>query len=89
LIADHFKFDPVGQTDLASQTRRADGLVGVVAARGVRQQEIFLGVDVVEQRFLAATMSRERNWRPAMINGSVMLSIVSKWSELVSGLALR
>ena len=54
LVADHFEFDPVGKADFAAQARGADGFVGGVAAGGVGQQEIFLGIDVVEQRFLAA-----------------------------------
>ena len=46
--------DPVGEADLAAKARGANGFVGGVAAGGVGQQKIFLGIDVVEQRFLAA-----------------------------------
>jgi hypothetical protein len=51
LIADDFDLDPVGEADLAAEARRADGLVGGVAAGGVGQQEEALGIDEVEQRF--------------------------------------
>jgi hypothetical protein len=54
LIADDFEFYPIGKPDLASQARRAYGLIGGVATCRVGQQKIFLGIDIVEQRFLAA-----------------------------------
>ena len=65
LIADDFELNPVGESDFAPQTRSANGFVGRVASGGVGQQEVFLGIDVVEQRFLAAVeihaANRDRN----------------------------
>ena len=54
LVPDHFQLDPVGKSDFARQAGRTDGFVRGIAASGVRQEEIFLGIDVVEQGFLAA-----------------------------------
>ena len=54
LVADHFQLDPVRQARLAPQPRRANRVVRGVARGGVRQDEVPLGIDVVEQRFLAA-----------------------------------
>jgi hypothetical protein len=54
LIADDFDFHPVGKPDFAPQARRADGIVGGVAAGRVRQQKIFFGIDEVKKRFLRA-----------------------------------
>ena len=45
---------PVGETDFAAEARGADGFIGGVAAGGIGQEEIFLGIDVVEQGFFAA-----------------------------------
>ncbi len=54
MVADHFELDPVRDPDFAAQARGADGFVGRVATSGVGQQEIFLRIDVVKERFLAA-----------------------------------
>ena len=54
LVADDLDLHPVGEPDLATQTRGANGFVGGVAAGGVGQQEILLRIDEVEQRFFAA-----------------------------------
>ena len=54
LVADDFDLDPVGESDFAAETRGADGFVGGVAACGVGQEEIFFGIDEVEQRLFAA-----------------------------------
>ncbi len=42
------------ESNLACQPGGADCIVGRIAAGSVRQQEIFIGIDVIEQRFLAA-----------------------------------
>src|SRR5208282_1666779 len=52
LVADDFELHPFGEADFAAQAGGADSLVGGVATGGVREQEIFLGIDVVEQGFL-------------------------------------
>src|SRR5208283_2781401 len=54
LIADHFELHPVGESDFAAEARSTDRFVGRKATGGVGKQEISLGIDVVEQRFLAA-----------------------------------
>src|SRR5581483_12414266 len=54
LVADDFDFDPIAEADFATETRGADGFVGGVATGGVGEQEKFLRIDEVEQRFLAA-----------------------------------
>jgi len=54
LVADDFNLDPVGEPDFAAETRGANGFVGGVASGGVGQKEIFLGIDEIEQRLLAA-----------------------------------
>ena len=54
LVADDFELDPIGESDFAAEASGADGFVGGVASGSVGQQEVFLGIDVVEQRFLAA-----------------------------------
>ena len=54
LVADDLDLHPVGEADFAAQAGGADGIVGGVAAGGVGQQKILLGIDEVEQRFLAA-----------------------------------
>ena len=54
LVADNFELDPVRDANLAAAPRRADRFVGGVAAGGVRQQEVLLGIDIVEHRFLTA-----------------------------------
>ena len=54
LVANHFQLDPVGESDLARQARRADRVIGRIAAGGIGQKKVFVRVDVIEQRFLAA-----------------------------------
>ena len=54
LIADDFEFDPVGEADFPAKARGADGFFGGVAGGGVGQDENFVAVDVVEQRFFRA-----------------------------------
>ena len=54
LVADDFELYPVRDADLAAEAGGADGFVGGIAAGGVGQQEIFLGIDVVEQRLFTA-----------------------------------
>ncbi len=54
LVADDFELDPIGESDFAAEARGADGFVGCIASGSVGQQEVLLGIDVVEQRFLAA-----------------------------------
>ncbi len=54
LVADDLDLDPVGEADFAAETRGADGFVGGVAAGGVGQEEVALGIDEVEQRLFAA-----------------------------------
>src|SRR5208337_3204392 len=43
-----------GDSDLASEARGADSLIRGIATGGIRQQKIFLGIDIVKQRFFAA-----------------------------------
>ena len=54
LVADHFQLDPVRKADFAAEARGANGFFGVVTAGGIRQQEILVAVDVIEQGFLGA-----------------------------------
>ena len=54
LVTNHFQLDPVGQSNLARQPGRADRVIGGIAAGGVRQKKIFIRIDVIEQRLLAA-----------------------------------
>ena len=54
LVADHFELDPVRQAHLAAQARGADGLVGGVAGRRIRQKEELGAVDIVQQGFFGA-----------------------------------
>ncbi len=49
LIADDFELDPVGEAHFAGQARGANGFVGGVARRGIRQNKNLFAVDVVEQ----------------------------------------
>ncbi len=54
LVADDFEFDPIGKADFPAETGGADGFVGGVAGGGVGQDENFVAIDVVEQRFFGA-----------------------------------
>src|SRR5580704_1126115 len=54
LVADYFELHPVGKADFSAEAGGADGFIGGVAAGGVGQEEILLGIDVVEQGFFAA-----------------------------------
>jgi len=53
LVSDDLQLDPVRQADLAREVRGTDGLIRRIATRGVGQQEVPFGIDVVEERFLA------------------------------------
>lgn len=53
LVPDHLQLHPVPAPQLAGQAGGADGLVGGVAAGGVGQQQVPLGIDEVQQRALA------------------------------------
>jgi hypothetical protein len=54
LIADHFQLHPIRESHFAAQPRRADGLVGVVAAGRIGQQKVLVSIHVVQQRLFAA-----------------------------------
>src|SRR6059058_3110827 len=48
LVADHLEVDELVEPRLAGEARVADGILGGVASRGVREQEVPLCVEVIE-----------------------------------------
>ena len=51
IVADDFQLDQLPYPRLARQAAGAHGVVGVIAARGVREDCVFLRVEIVEQVF--------------------------------------
>src|SRR5713101_5659787 len=49
LVTDDFELDPIREADFAREARGADGLVGGVTGGGIRQDEDFFAVDVIQQ----------------------------------------
>src|SRR5260370_10941674 len=54
LVANHFELHPVGQPNLTSEPRSANGFISGVAAGSVGQNKDFFAIDEIEQRFLRA-----------------------------------
>ncbi len=52
-VADHLELDELADAGLAREAGRADRFLGGVAAGGVRQDRVALGIDVVEEVLLA------------------------------------
>ncbi len=83
LVADDLDLDPVAQADLASEARGSDGVVGGVAAGGVRQQEVLFGVDEIEQRFLRAVEVHATNGDGDHFGSGGREGLTSLFSRLV------
>ena len=74
LVTNDLELHPVGQADLTSHASRADRLVRRIATGRIRKQEVLVGINVVEQRFLAAvevhaTHSHGHHLRTARLDG--------------------
>ena len=51
IVADHFELDQFSDAGLARQTASSHRVLGVIATGGIRQDRVFLRVEIVEQIF--------------------------------------